>query len=365
MNSPAPFRTPSPRLLSLDALRGLDMLIILGLDALILLLAAENPDNLFLQDAARQMRHASWQGIRIYDMVFPVFVFIAGVSMSFSLKRNPGNPVPSGSILFKLWKRAAILILAGLLVNGALSWTVDMRCASVLGLIGLACAISGTCVILLQQTRYIAAAAISLAGLVTVLQFTGGDFTPAGSVNAWIDSRWCPGKLIDGTYDPEGLLCIISASALCLCGCLTGKFLQLQQFSTLKRALLMLAVGAGLFCTALLLDSSYPIIKKIWTGSFILAAWGAGLMALALFHMIMEGWKVQSWAFPLRVIGLNALTAYLVHALLNIHQLNHRIFTGLAELQPLPDSVFLAISLILLQWIILFAMYRRKLFIKL
>lgn len=75
----------SPRLHSLDALRGLDMLIILGLDALVLLLASRNPESAFLQEAARQMTHARWEGLHLYDLVFPVFVFISGVSMSFSL----------------------------------------------------------------------------------------------------------------------------------------------------------------------------------------------------------------------------------------------------------------------------------------
>lgn len=80
-----------PRLHSLDALRGLDMLIILGLDALVLLLAARNPENAFLREAARQMSHAHWAGLHLYDLVFPVFVFISGVSMSFSLAKYTGG----------------------------------------------------------------------------------------------------------------------------------------------------------------------------------------------------------------------------------------------------------------------------------
>ncbi len=84
----------SPRLHSLDALRGLDMLIILGLDALVLLLASRNPESAFLQEAARQMTHARWEGLHLYDLVFPVFVFISGVSMSFS----PWGNTPAGTL---------------------------------------------------------------------------------------------------------------------------------------------------------------------------------------------------------------------------------------------------------------------------
>ena len=142
MNAASSVPTRSPRLHSLDALRGLDMLIILGLDALILLLASRNPENGFLQEAARQMTHARWEGLHLYDLVFPVFVFISGASMSFSLAKYTGTSIAPG--LFHLWKRAFGLAFLGLLVNGTLTWTESMRYASVLGLIGFSCAIAGT-----------------------------------------------------------------------------------------------------------------------------------------------------------------------------------------------------------------------------
>ena len=130
----------SPRLHSLDALRGLDMLIILGLDALVLLLASRNPESAFLQEAARQMTHARWEGLHLYDLVFPVFVFISGVSMSFSLGKYTSGNASSAPGLLHLWKRALVLAFLGLLVNGTLTWTDSMRYASVLGLIGFSCA---------------------------------------------------------------------------------------------------------------------------------------------------------------------------------------------------------------------------------
>lgn len=138
--------------------RGLDMFVILGLDALILLLASKAPDNELLKIAAIQMTHAGWQGLRLYDLVFPVFVFIAGVSMSFSLSRHEDEKTGPGPGLLKIWKRASLLVLLGMLVNGPLTWTEDMRYASVLGLIGLSCAMGGTCVLLLRCRKAIAAA---------------------------------------------------------------------------------------------------------------------------------------------------------------------------------------------------------------
>ena len=188
------------------------MLVILGLDALILLLASRAPGNGPLNTAAIQMTHAGWQGLRLYDLVFPVFVFIAGVSMSFSLSRHADEKTGPGPGLLKIWKRASLLVLLGMLVNGPLTWTEDMRYASVLGLIGLSCAMGGTCVLLLRRRKAITAAAGGILALVALLQFSGGDFTPSGSVNSWLDAHMLPGSLHGGTFDPEGPLCIISAA---------------------------------------------------------------------------------------------------------------------------------------------------------
>lgn len=99
----------------------------------------------------------------------------------------------------------------------------------------------------------------------------------------------------------------------------------------------MAGAGLLLFCTARMLDGTYPIIKSMWTGTFVLAAAGISLTFLSLFHLAVDVWnegKWAQWAFPLRVIGINALAAYLIHSLLNVHELNRRIFSGMADLFP-------------------------------
>ena len=366
MNAASSVPTRSPRLHSLDALRGLDMLIILGLDALILLLASRNPENGFLQEAARQMTHARWEGLHLYDLVFPVFVFISGASMSFSLAKYTGTSIAPG--LFHLWKRAFGLAFLGLLVNGTLTWTESMRYASVLGLIGFSCAIAGTCILLCRRTGAVASAAGFILVLITLLQFTCGNFTPDGSVNSWVDRHWLPGRLHGGVFDPEGPLCVVSASALCMGGWIAGKFLKESRLPPIRLCTAMAGAGLLLFCTARMLDGTYPIIKSMWTGTFVLAAAGISLTFLSLFHLAVDVWnegKWAQWAFPLRVIGINALAAYLIHSLLNVHELNRRIFSGMADLFPPFQPVFLAVSLLLLQWLALLFLDRRRLpFIK-
>ena len=312
----------SPRLHSLDALRGLDMLIILGLDALVLLLASRNPESAFLQEAARQMTHARWEGLHLYDLVFPVFVFISGVSMSFSLGKYTSGNASSVPGLLHLWKRALVLAFLGLLVNGTLTWTESMRYASVLGLIGFSCAIAGTCILL-----------------------------------------WLAGRLHGGVFDPEGPLCVVSASVLCLGGWLAGKFLKESRLSPVHLCAAMAGAGLLLFCAARMLDGLYPIIKSMWTGTFVLAAAGISLTLLSLFHLAVDVWnkgKWALWAFPLRVIGINALAAYLINSLLNIHALNRRVFSGIADFFTPFQPVFLAVSLLVLQWLVLYFLDRRR-----
>ena len=254
MNAASSVPTRSPRLHSLDALRGLDMLIILGLDALILLLASRNPENGFLQEAARQMTHARWEGLHLSDLVFPVFVFISGASMSFSLAKYTGTSIAPG--LFHLWKRAFGLAFLGLLVNGTLTWTESMRYASVLGLIGFSCAIAGTCILLCRLTGAVASAAGFILVLITLLQFTCGNFTPDGSVNSWVDRHWLPGRLHGGVFDPEGPLCVVSASALCMGGWIAGKFLKESRLPPVRLCTAMAGPGLVLFCTARMLDGA-------------------------------------------------------------------------------------------------------------
>ena len=112
-----------------------------------------------------------------------------------------------------------------------------------------------------------------------------------------------------------------------------------------------------------MLDGLYPIIKSMWTGTFVLAAAGISLTLLSLFHLAVDVWnkgKWALWAFPLRVIGINALAAYLINSLLNIHALNRRVFSGIADFFTPFQPVFLAVSLLVLQWLVLYYLDRRR-----
>ncbi len=240
-----------------------------------------------------------------------------------------------------------------------------MRFTSVLGLIGISCAVSGTIVLLVRKTAAIAAISLAILGGIAYLQYNFGDFTPQGSINAIIDRSWLPGILHGGIYDPEGLLCIVSAIALALLGYTAGTALRYKECTPLMRFGFIFLCGAALLSISLVAAEYYPIIKRIWTATFVLAAGGIGMLLLSLFHLVIDIWNLRAWSFPLKVIGMNALFAYILTSLIDFGALNERIFFGFAGLMA-PDyaPLFFSASYILLLWLLLFGMYRQRIFIK-
>lgn len=349
----------APRLLSLDALRGLDMLIICGIDVTARALAQVHPGDEFWQAPAEWFTHVDWEGLHAYDLVFPLFVFISGISMSFSMGR-PGRSV--WRLLGKLWSRAVVLVLLGMLVNGALSWDFEqMRVASVLGLIGISGAIGGTVVLLMRRNvTAVAVAALAMLAGVWAAQYYGGDMTREGCVNAYLDQLLLPGRFHLDCVDPEGLLCLVSAGVMSLAGYLTGRLL-----STAKTVRVVCTLGIS---GALLIAAGFcgPVIKNIWTPWFVMVAAGISAWLVLLFHLIIDLPRLERTSLPLRVVGMNALFIYLLVNVIPFHQLAYRVFGGFSKLwlseqwQP----VGLGVSMVLLAWLICFYMYRKSIFIK-
>lgn len=347
------------RLASLDALRGLDMSFIIGLEGVILALARQFSGSEAWQNAAWHMGHAAWQGLRVYDMIFPLFVFIAGIAMGLSMQKGR----KWWQQLLKLWKRALILVVLGWLVNGALSWdTATMRFASVLGLIGISCAAAGSMALAVRSTAWRAVAAAGLLLIVWSLQYFGGDMTPAGCINAWIDQRYLPGVRHHEVLDPEGVLCLVSATALTLGGMVCGSIMIQVQNVWLRLCIMagtgLLLVVGGLCCG--------PIIKSIWSTGFTVSMAGWGFIIMAAMHLVIDVCGLTKWAFPLRVIGMNALFIYLATHIISFNALTARIFSGTIRCL-VPEGwggVAHATAYLLLAWGLCYLLHRRRIFIK-
>jgi len=363
------------RLVSLDALRGFDMLWIAGGESLMVALAALTGWPA-LQWAAGQMEHVAWEGFRFYDNIFPLFLFIAGISMPFSILKRKQRGEDMRKIYLHLFQRLFLLILLGLIYNGIFRLNFEhQRYASVLARIGIAWFFAAVIVLntsIRGQVLWffgILLAYWAVMKLVPVPGFGAGILTPEGNLSAFIDQKFLPGRLCCYEFgDNEGILSTFPAICTALMGALTGHLLisKNNKLNGLKKALIILAAGVVSMAVAKLWSLNFPIIKNLWTSSFVLFAGGLSLLMFGTFYLIIDVWGFKKWTFPFVVIGMNSITIYLLNSgIIDFEQMGKYFFGGLANhFSELVQPVVLISGIILCMWTFLYILYRNKIFLK-
>jgi predicted acyltransferase len=371
----APGVPPSERLVSLDALRGFDMMWIAGADGLGEALRQFGGGPLS-RAFGRQLEHVPWEGLHLYDLVFPGFIFIMGVAIPFSLTRMlevSGRPATER----RIYRRAAILFVLGILYYGGLSHPIsDVRWLGVLQRFGL-CYLAAALLFLNFSTRaLIGACAGLLVGYWVLLRFLpvpglgAGQFAEGQNLTNWLDKMFLPGRKWDGDHDPEGYLSTLPAIASCLLGVLSGIWLRMERTPPAMKAVLLAAAGALLYSFGHLWGIHFPVIKKIWTSSFVLEAGGISATALAVFYLVIDVWKVRAWATPFVWVGANALTIYLLCNVVEFGPLARRFVGGSVEsaldkVRVGLGGLVAAILSIGLCFAVARFLYRRKIFLRL
>lgn len=362
------------RLLSIDTFRGLDMLFIMGLSGLILSICALFPDgeNGWL---ATQMHHAAWNGLRIMDMIFPVFLFIAGLSFPFSYAKQVSQGKSSWEIHRKVFFRCLILIALGCVYNGFFNLEFPQRYASVLGRIGLAWMFAALLFIHCKtRTRIIVAAAL-LVGYWLLLAFVHAPDLPAGAdplsqdgcLNGYIDRILLPGRLYNGNFDPEGILSTVPAVVTAMLGMFTGEFIRLpeEKESGNRKTLWMLGAAAVLLAAGLLWSLVFPVNKKLWTSTFVLVVGAISLAVYALIYYIVEVRGHVKWTFPFRVVGMNSITIYLLQCIVPLRSVSNFFLGGAAGYLPEGwGAVLLSAGYLVISWLVLYFLYVKKTFLK-
>ena len=341
-------KSPAPsRLMSLDALRGFDMIWIMGGDALASALGKLSNDPV-TQTIATQLEHVEWEGFRFYDLIFALFVFIMGVSIVFSLNKAMDQHGLSGA-LKRVFTRFVIMFAVALFYSGGFTnaWP-DIRLLGVLNRIAL-CYLGGALIFCLLRDKWrgIAAVAASLLvgywALMTFVPFPDlrpvnasgelvsqrmtatniaqlnwnttntlkGVFEPGMNLANYIDSKYLPGRKHDKIWDPEGLLSTLPAIASCLLGMLAGLLLRNQRVDDRRKVTLLLSTGVISVIAGYCWGMQFPVIKKIWTSSFVLVTAGYSAILLGAFYQVIDVWKKQSWCQPFVWYGMNAITVYL------------------------------------------------------
>lgn len=440
----------SPRLMSVDALRGFDMFWIIGADALVYALkriadglqgqAAPDHGSLlyrFIKLLAEQLDHAAWAGFHFYDMIFPLFVFIMGASLVFSLTKQIEKGGRADA-LKRLTRRFVLLFVIALLYSGGFNnpWP-DMRLLGVLNRIAL-CYLFGALIFIFFKPRAIAAIAVALlVGYWAMMNFipirdiqlengklaehaasmgneklaaqfregkgvyenedgknfstvansapmlatremfdhttakTSGKFEPGLNVANHFDFQYLPGKKWDVYWDPEGILSTIPAVVSCLLGVVAGLLLRSANYCDKWKLIYLFSFGVAAVLLGFLWGRQFPVVKKIWTSSFVLVAGGYSAILLGVFYWIVDVKKWQSWCQPFVWMGTNSITVYLASNVIGgFRKLSGRFVGGDVKTffethvaKGSGDLVVAIAGLVLAFWFVGF-LYRRKIFLR-
>lgn len=401
--------TPAPsRLMSLDALRGFDMFWILGADSLVYALheMSHAGPTKFL---ATQLEHAEWEGFTFYDLIFPLFVFMMGVSTVFSLTKiieREGR----GAALKRVLRRGVLLYIVALIYSGGFTnpWP-DMRLVGVLNRMAIAYTF-GALLFIALRTRALIAVTVALllgywamlalipfpdvrpvpggtaaitkeAGFKSVSQLNlagtnliHGSYIQGVNLVNYVDQKYLPGRKYDGTYDPEGLLSNLPAIATALLGIFAGLLLRSANFCDKWKVIYLLSFGAGGVLLGFLWGLEFPVIKKLWTSSYVLVAGGYSALLLGAFYWIVDVKQWRLWCQPFVWIGMNPITLYLASNFmggLGFEKLARRLAGGPVKLffdtHIATGCGQLIISAVAILLFVSFAnfLYRKKIFLRL
>lgn len=364
----------SERLMSLDALRGFDMLWISGGHIIIAALAGLTGWGLF-EWLEKQMDHTQWNGFQFYDLIFPLFLFISGVTWPFSLKKRLSQGQPKVKIYRHIIQRVLLLVFFGMMYNGFLRFDFEnMRYASVLARIGIAWGF-GAIIVLHSDPKWwfawfggILLSYWAMMALIPVPGFGAGDYSMEGSLVGYIDRLFLPGRLYLKVHDPEGILSTFPAIATALMGSITGNFLMKSDttFPRIKKFYYLVAAAAIAMFVGWLWGLVFPINKNLWTSSFVLFAGGMSLAFLALFYFIIDVKGRKRWAFFFVVIGLNSITIYLLQSgIFDFWGTTNYFFGGLTDkIGGEWGRLLSAIAYVGVVWLVLYVLYKKKIFLR-
>jgi predicted acyltransferase len=360
----------SGRIASIDALRGFDMFWITGGEGIIHSFCRlfQNPVTATLN---QQFRHVRWEGFHFYDLIFPLFLFVVGVVLPLSLTRRLEQGANRGQLYRHAVRRLLLLFLLGLIYNGLLDFNFShLRIAGVLQRIAICYFIAALIVMnasIRKQAIITGAILVGYWIIMVTIPVPGvgaGVLTPAGNLGGYVDRAILPGRFCCYRLgDNEGILSTIPAVATTMLGVLAGHWLRSNQSGARKVRGLALA-GLGCLVVGFVWGLAFPIIKNLWTSSYVLVAGGWSLLLLAGFYWVIDVRGYKRWSYFFTVIGLNAITVYVADRLFRFRIVTdifvHGFIDYLGPFKPLFYSVCVAATI----WLFLWFLHRQKIYLK-
>jgi predicted acyltransferase len=390
--------------MSLDALRGFDMLWIVGAAGIVRALDKMQAND-FTNFLSTQLKHVDWEGFHFYDLIFPLFLYIVGVSLVFSLDKalSKGS---RAQVLGRVIRRSLLLFALGVFYMGGLSkpWP-EVALGGVLHRIAACYFFAALCYIFVRGAAGLATISIALLvgywGLVTFVPVPDikldksvveriaaevGDTSPrhlAASVQSrvrgsyeegrnltnYLDFLYLPGKKAQNYYINEGLLSTIPAIALSLFGILTGLLFKDDTVDPRQKIRWLIVGGIAGVVLGLVWSLQFPLIKRIWTSSFILLTGGLCAFLMATFYWMVDVKRWRWWCQPLVWVGCNPLTIYLITPLVSFETISTRLIGGdiqlfLDQITPGLGGLGIAVMSLVLAILLMRLLYVHKIFLR-
>jgi len=360
------------RIASIDALRGFDMFWIAGGERIIHSLYKVWPCAATrVLDA--QFEHVPWDGFHFYDLIFPLFLFVVGVVLPFSLTRRMEEGADRRQLFRHIIQRFLLLFLFGLCYGGLLDFNIQhLRIPGVLQRIALAYLFAGLAVIItkIRGQVIIAGSILVVYWLIMWLVPVPGVphaawATPEGNLAGFLDRHIIPLRFCCYPFgDNEGLLSTLPAISTCLLGVLAGHWLRSGKYTPNQKVLGLVAAGVTSLFVGWVWSFNFPIIKNIWSSSFVLWAGGWSLLLLALFYWIIDVKGYQRWSFFFKVIGMNAITIYLVDRFFDFGIITRVFLHGLLPIFGTLEPLVWNCGVVFTMWLFLYFLYRQKIFLR-
>lgn len=359
------------RLLSLDALRGFDMLFIMGLATWIVALCDFFPSSKVMNWLSLQMEHVEWNGLAHHDTIFPLFLFIAGISFPFSIAKQRAKGKSEKQIFIKIVKRGLVLALLGVVYNGFFKLDfANLRYVSVLGRIGVAWMFSALLFMYFKPKALAVIAAVLLIGYWLLLWLVPGGpetYSMEHNLASLIDRTLIPGKLYDPLYEPSGLLSTLPAIVTAMLGMFTGQFIRIpnSNIPEKRKVLYMLIAACAFLLIGWFWNQVFPINKKLWNSSFVCVMAAYSLFLFALFYYIIDVKGYRRWTLFFRVVGMNSITIYMAQRIIGFSQISKFFLGGLAGKCPeVWGHLINATGYIAVCWLFLYFLYKKNVFLK-
>lgn len=369
------------RLASLDILRGFDLFCLVFFQPVLSSLARAM-DNDVLNTIMVQFSHVRWEGFVFWDLIMPLFMFMAGVSMPFAFKKylEKGGET---KLYLRLLKRVLLLWVFGMMCQGNLMALNPDRIyfySNTLQAIAAGYLISAVLLVNFSIRGQLIATSVLLLAYWAAMTFIGvngygmGDYSPDGNLAEYID-RVVLGRFRDGvvvteqgldfrSYRYTWILSSLNFGATVMSGVFAGHILKSTAIKGIDKVKWLTGIGAGLVLLGLLWSLQMPIIKKIWTSSMTLYSSGLCFLLMALFYYVIDYLGKGRGLHWLKIYGMNSILAYMIFSIVDFSSVVHSLFFGFEQYLGVFYHPFVTLCGVGIIFGILYILHKRKIFLK-